>query len=177
MGSGIGGAVWLRPSYELSWHLASLRKSRNFENLDFSKILDFVHFQKPGFLTFSALPRIRICHFEHLDSGHFDILKTRILYFQTHFEKGEIPLNTPPPHPKGPGPARPRARGRCGGSILHPSRASKRPFFKKTDFGYFGKPGFLAFWHFQESGFDILNTWIPDALSVCVFRKSRISCC
>ena len=39
--------------------------------------------------------KIRILHFEHLDSGHLDILKIRL-------EKIEIPLNTPPHQPKGP---------------------------------------------------------------------------
>ena len=82
-----------------------LRPLGNPETLKTWISLQFRAFWKtriPGILEF---PRIRILHFEHLDSGHLDILKTRILHFQTHFEKGEIPLNTPPPPPKGPGPA------------------------------------------------------------------------
>ena len=48
-----------------------------------------------------------------LDSGHLHILKTRIWHFQTHFEKGEIPLNTSkyPTQGTGPGPARPGPLG------------------------------------------------------------------
>ena len=64
-----------------------------------------------------AFPNTRIWHFENMDSEHLDMLKTRILHFQTHFEKGEIPINTPPPPPQGPrpGPAQ-------GPGPLHPPR-------------------------------------------------------